>query len=172
MSVSVLDGAAIGVMAAWFLASVLGQLPLRLTARLRRWDLCGLIPYWNFFAPRPGTSDFHLLYRDRLPDGTVTPWTEVPLCDSRRWWHVAWNPVKREKKALFDVAVQLLKEALEAPRTELLQVSVPYLVLLSFVSALPRAVAATGTQFLVMLSPGRAPDGAPEPVFTSALHGL
>jgi hypothetical protein len=166
------DAAAIGVMAAWFLASVLGQLPFPRIERMRRWDLCGLVPYWNFFAPHPGTRDFHLLYRDRLADGTVTPWTEVPLCDARRWWHAAWNPVKREKKALFDVTVQLLKEALQTPRTELLQVSVPYLVLLTFVSALPRPAAATGTQFLLMVSPGSVDDPVPEPMFTSALHAL
>ena len=113
-----------------------------------------------------------MLYRDQLQDGTMTDWTEVSLCDMRRWWHMVWNPGRREKKALFDLTVALLNEAINAPALDLIQVSVPYITLLSFVSSLPRLESVTATQFLLIISYGSTSNKDPYPMFTSAIHPL
>lgn len=170
-SFSVVDGLAMGAMGAWFGVSVLGQLPFAVTKRLRVRDIGGMIPFWSFFAPKPGTVDFHLLYRDQFPDGAMTDWVEVPLCDSRRSLHVVWNPRKREKKALFDLTVALLKEA-QTTDSNLIQLSVPYLVLVTFVSGLEHLPQAAFTQFLLMMSHGSLSDRDLDVLFTSAVHPL
>jgi hypothetical protein len=163
-----LGQAAAVLMFGWLALSVIGQIPCAFTRRIRRFDLCGLIPHWTFFAPVPGTADYFLLYRDQLLDGSLTDWRELPLCDSRKPWHIIWNPRKREKKALFDLTSALMREVLAAP-VEVAQFSVPYLVLLSYVSGLPRAFTGKGTQFLLMSSDrGREP----EALYTSMVHSL
>ena len=171
MTTGAVENAAIGVMFAWLAVSAACQMPGRVTDRIRSLDVAGLIPNWPFFAPVPGTCDYYLLYRDELPDGDVTGWREVSLCDDRRPWHAVWNPRKREKKALFDLTAALMRD-IPRDRLEIVTLSVPYLALLSCVSALPHAPGARATQFLVMMSdvPQRLVE--PEPVFTSAVHPL
>jgi len=171
MATGLLEAAALGVMVFWTGVSAVCQAPCRLTSRLRRMDLAGLIPNWPFFAPVPGTCDYYLLYRDVRADGEVTDWRELSLCDDRRPWHVIWNPRKREKKALFDLTVALLREA-QPDRLEAVRFSVPYLALITYVSSLSRQYEAYATQFLVMISdePSRLRD--PEPLFTSEVHLL
>jgi hypothetical protein len=168
IDITVLSSGAVATMVAWLAVSAVGQIPCELTRRLRRVDLCGLIPHWTFFAPVPGTADYFLLYRDQLLDGSLTDWRELPLCDSRKLWHLIWNPGKREKKALFDLTTALMQETQAVP-IEAMQLSVPYLVLLSYISGLPRDYTGQGTQFLLMMSDQ---GGEPKPIFSSAVHAL
>ena len=98
----------------WFFLSVLGQAQATQRHRsrfqwVRRWDWFNLIPTWTFFAPRPAWTDYYLLYRDKLTDGRLTPWTEVILIQDRRWWHFLWNPAKHERKALVDMVRMLAR---------------------------------------------------------------
>jgi hypothetical protein len=191
----------IAALAAWFALSVLGQVaavrwrapflrPLEALRGLRKYDLFGLIPLWTFFAPRPAWTDFHLLYRDRLADGTLTPWTEVMAIEARRWWHFAWNPRKHERKAVIDV-VRMLSRRLfstdraswsaaivpltdDKPWVEIppgVHTSLPYLAILHMVSNLPRLGASDATQFLIMIADA-ARSGEPTVMMVSALHEL
>lgn len=122
----------------WLGLSAICQIPCGFTRRLRVMDLAGLVPHWTFFAPTPGTCDYYLLYRDdQLLDSSLTAWREISLCDNRRPWHLLWNPRKREKKALFDLTTALLREV-QLEHLETIQLSVPYLALLTYVSSLPR----------------------------------
>lgn len=171
MPIGVLESVAIGVMIGWLLLSALCQVPCGLTSRIRAYDLAGLIPVWPFFAPVPGTCDYYLLYRDELADGSLGNWREIPLCDERQSWHVIWNPYKREKKALFDLTTALLMEA-KPEAIEAIQLSVPYLSILTYVSSLPRSYAARSTQFLLMMTDEQRIGLVPEPIFTSAVHPL
>ncbi len=171
MPFAALDGVVIGVMIGWLLLSVVCQVPCRLTRRIRAYDLAGLIPVWPFFAPVPGTCDYYLLYRDELADGSLGNWREILLCDDRRSWHVIWNPGKREKKALFDLTTALLQEA-KPDAIEAIQLSVPYLSILTYISSLPRSYPASSTQFLLMMTDERRIGVIPEPIFTSAIHPL
>lgn len=168
IDITVLSKMAAAGMFGWLALSGMGQISSSFTQRLRRFDLCGLIPYWAFFAPVPGTADYFLLYRDQLLDDSLTSWQELPLCDSRQPWHCFWNPGKREKKALFDLTTALLRET-QMDSVEAAQFSVPYLILLAYVSGLPRAYVGRGTQFLLMMANA---GGEPKPIFTSAVHAL
>lgn len=136
---------------------------------MRRWDPLGLIPMWWFFAPNPARGDFYFLYRDRLRDGAVTDWTEIQAA-RRRWWNMAWNPGRRQRKALFDIVTALAARAQETTDVTI-QVSLPYLALLNYVSRLPRSAASESTQFIVMQTDADAPD-EPRAVFMSRLHRL
>jgi hypothetical protein len=158
-------------MIGWLLLSAMCQLPGRYTRRIRAYDLAGLIPLWPFFAPVPGTCDYYLLYRDELADGTVINWREISLCDDRRLWHLIWNPRKREKKALFDLTAALMAEV-QPHVIEAIQLSVPYLAILTYISSLPRAYPAHSTQFLLMMTDATSVGETPEPIFTSAIHLL
>ena len=156
--------------ALWWGVSVATQIP-KCRSFIQRRDILNLAPAWNFFAPTPGQGDYHLLYRDRDSAGEITDWHEISDADSRPWWTFAWNPGKRPRKALFDVAqaCALISRATDA---DLLPCTFPYLVLLNHVSALPREDDALATQFLIMYSHGTVSDREPEPVMISNLHDL
>ena len=162
---------------AWFFLSAACQLPTGLATRIRGWDPLNLLPTWSFFAPHPGTHDLHLLYRDRLPDGTCSVWREVLPPKPSRFVSPLWNPGRRHTKALFDLTKNLVLEAKahrEAP--QVLQLSLPYLALLYFVSRQPRPYQASMTQFLLMrterLASLAAAAGEPATVFLSFFHSL
>lgn len=165
------DAILAAVFGIWFLAICVHQLPITAARQLTTWDPIGLLPVWRFFAPMPGNFDFHLLYRDQLADGTITPWTEYRPLLSRSPWSFIWNPDKRQRKALLDLAQELVRFQREQSREQLL-LSVPYLVLLNFVSELPRPEPRQGTQFAIMVSRGAAHDEEPQLLFLSSLHPL
>jgi len=162
---------ACGVLGTWFAVSVVFQFPLKRINQWRDLDPFGLIPHWSFFAPQPAVTDVHLLYRDQLADGTFTAWTEIPLLEPRRWWHAVWNPSKREKKALFDLATATAVIASQAT-PKALQVCVPYLLLLNYVSTLPRPPGGRATQFVLMDTQGCVSTQAPTRRLLSSLHAL
>jgi hypothetical protein len=92
------------VFGAWLVLTVFWQFDgCRTKSRLlRRANVLRLLPIWTFFAPRPGMSDTHILYRDRRSDGDVSRWEEIPLIEERRLRHCLWNPRKRLDKLAVD----------------------------------------------------------------------
>ncbi len=160
----------VGLLATVFVISAACQVRWPVEDRIRHWDVIGLLPYWNFFAPRPGVLDFHLLYRDEVADEQLTSWIEVRLMQERSWHDALWNPTRRSKKALLD-AVAGIKRFVDAAPDGDARLSVPYLLLLTYVSAIPRGYAASKTQFLVMASTP-ASDAEPETLLMSELHEL
>jgi len=162
-------------------------------------QLTYLTPNWNFFAPHPGQWDYHLLYRDRLADETVTRWTETTeLTDTPDRYKWLWNPNLYQTKGLFDMGQELAKEIVDVEEFEDDGPSPPandegdgqqqspdqmesiqtndhilttqYLLLLNFVSQRPHPETAVETQFMLMRSSLR--DGEPEPLFISNFHEL
>lgn len=165
----VVSASAASLFCAWLAISMIVYVP-SLKNRIRRWDSIGLIPQWNFFAPNPARHDFHLLFRDRLQDGTITEWTEVASIAQRPNWGIVWNPGKRRNKALFDAVTDLamhVKDSLPA-----LELSIPYLTLLNYVSGLPRFAGESFTQFLIMCSGSSDQGQKPELLYLSKLHSL
>ncbi|HWW62566.1 MAG TPA: hypothetical protein VN181_14430 [Thermoanaerobaculia bacterium] len=162
----------VAVLFAWLLLSALMQIRVDVLQRWRRFDVLHLIPQYNFFAPVPGMNDFHVLYRDCLPDGAATDWAEITAIAPRHWWNAVWHPHRRQRKAIFDVTTTFAKE-LQLYGAEKVPLSVPYLLLLNYVSAQDHRPAATSTQFLLMMSYG-GHEAAKEPdvMFLSTLHGL
>jgi len=154
---------------AWAAASLLVLVP-RFSPWLRSNDILGLVPEWKFFAPIPGRGDFYLLYRDVYPEST-TDWTEIMVGGKRYWWNLLWNPRRRERKAMLDIARELPRHFKDENR-EAFPISVPYLTLLTYVSGQPRTVLADKTQFLLMYSEAALNGGQPQVNLLSYMHEL
>src|ERR1700686_2969061 len=83
----------------WLAATIAIQFHSSCPHWLRAVNVFWLIPVWTFFAPNPGMTDYYLLYRDRLPDGSFDNWRKVELKNSPNGFRVAlWNPTKRKHK--------------------------------------------------------------------------
>ncbi len=94
-----------------------------------------IIPKWNFFAPIPGTQDFYLLYRESC-NGNFSHWREVDFYTYQSDpLTFIWNPNKKGKKILFDIATLLLAQDTTA-KEDLMRVklSIPYLMILNYLS--------------------------------------
>src|SRR6185436_18257319 len=103
----------------WVAATIANQFHSRCPVWLRAVDVFGLIPVWTFFAPNPGMTDYYLLYRDRLPDGSFDNWRNVELKGSDNGVRLGlWNPEKRKHKALSDLMSVLGKLAGQRPAEE------------------------------------------------------
>lgn len=222
----------IGLLAAWFLVSLLAQAAAwdsapKSVKAIANWflesDVFSIIPSWNFFAPNPGTTDYHLLYRDKLESGELSVWREIPIDKEPSLLRAVWNPRKRKSKVLSDVVSvvnqstgqarnrafeiaqrefdegrlpqppstpeegspsepkeqpepedPILKRATEIFEQEIrtLQVTIPYLIILNYLSHISHPVFSASTQFL--LAETRAYDRTWEPqiVFISEFHKL
>lgn len=154
----------------WGAATVANQFHRWCPAWLRAVDVLGLIPIWTFFAPNPGMTDYHLLYRDRLPDGSFDNWRKVDLKQSENGLRLAlWNPTKRKHKALTDVVSVLTRVANQA-RLEALVATVPYILILNFITCCPHSLGTTGTQFMVLEHGGFS--GEPEQTRVLVMSGI
>lgn len=188
----IIDALLLIFFSAWLIATILGQWNAASHRRerfpwVRRYDRFGLIPTWTFFAPRPATTDIHLLYRDKLAVGAMTPWTEAIVVEPRRFLHIVWNPSKRQRKMVSDTVGALFRDlsvyssgAKRGKRVGPLRIpkdfhtTWPYLILLHYVSSLSRLPGCAATQFALFRSGGDPEEGGaePQPVFISALHTL
>jgi len=159
------------VLGVWFLVSTLSQLNLPPATVLKSHDVFSLIPNWSFFAPRPGTSDYHLLFRDLISSGEAGRWQEIPLADKRTLWGAIWNPQKRRTKTLSDVVRGLLRLAQDKSLRDY-SLTLPYLVILNYVSSIPRPETSVQTQFMILKSEGFLSNEDPQFLFLSNVHGL
>ncbi|MCF6522823.1 hypothetical protein [Streptomyces sp. JJ36] len=162
-----------GLLAGWFSLTVAQQFhrrPGRLTA-VDPVNVC--VPVSTFFAPHPGVHDTHLLFRAQRADGTVTEWAEEGVVEERTLRQMLWHPVRRKEKVLFDAASELSRIVRTERRIEHLQLSLPYLSLLNFVThRCPHPPDARKVQFMLVTSAGRERTEEPRAVFTSAFHDL
>lgn len=157
----------------WLAATVLSSDPWRKFERVRRLDKTGMIiPEWRFFAPRPGMHDTHLLVRDELPNGDLTPWREVIGIEDRKWHHFIWFPGRRTEKVIGDVASEFrMMEPQLRERHEVVQTSLAYLTLLNYVIHKVRHHPETkGVQFMLATSAGHDISEEPRSLLTSNLH--
>ncbi|MEW2221017.1 hypothetical protein AB0939_17245 [Streptomyces sp. NPDC006990] len=162
-----------GLLTGWFSLTVAQQFKKR-PRRLTAVDPVNvLLPVSTFFAPHPGIDDTHLLLREQLADGTVTDWAEEGVVEARTLRQMLWHPVRRKEKVLFDVAAELSRIVRTERRIEHLQLALPYLSLLNFVThRCPHPPDARKVQFMLVTSAGREQTEAPRAVFTSAFHEL
>ena len=159
------------ILIVWFAASVANQLPgSRRTLALYRYDPAGLIPAWTFFAPRPGVTDFAVLYRDACGDDDYTPWRRLSSGARRDPWTALWHPEKRFEKLVTDLVPGLASAYGDGNRQHL--VSVPYLTLLAAVVGAEHDCRATRTQMAIAAIKDRHGSGEPGVVFVSALVPL
>jgi hypothetical protein len=163
-----------GLFISWALATVLCQVPSRLQNWLRQSDIFALIPRWHFFAPTPGMHDFVLVYRDQALDGSLTMWREVPgVSVTRQPVCAVWNPGRRHTKAMLDITKELMQLITQQRQKREIELSVPYLSLLNYVSCIPRlGTEDQYTQFALVMSQSSATEGPPAVVFLSSLHEI
>jgi hypothetical protein len=157
----------------WLVATLVNQFHhKRLAQQLKSFDIFGLVPIWTFFAPRPGMTDYYLLYRDRFPDGTLGHWKEAHLQNRNGLSVSVWNPDKRRGKVLSDVVAALVQLAV-SPSASVIPVSIPYLLLLNYITSLPHSLAAQATQFMIMEHDGfhNSPERS-RVVMLSSVHTL
>lgn len=99
-----------------------------------RVDPFKLLPSWAFFAPRPAYHDAHLVVRELRRNATLGPCTPVGSFPDREPLHLLWNPAKRPRKVLQD-AMQAVKRLRRwSASDEVVQCSLPYLLLLHYAS--------------------------------------
>lgn len=161
------------LLSSWGIATVAFQFDY---PRLRRWsyrDCFGLLPLWTFFAPSPGQTDYHLLYRDQIGDNEASQWSEIPLTEPRKVYSGFWNPEKRSKKVLSDVVQMLIEysSALHGTPRDLV-LSTPYVLVLNVVMSEPKSMDARRRMFVIAQSHGFLHTAEPQPVVRSALHAF
>lgn len=131
------------------------------------------VPVTTFFAPNPGKIDIHLLKRERMGDGKTTEWEEYPLIERRTLRHMIWHPGRRVEKLLPDSFSELSQVTLKETRIEHLQLTVPYLTMLNFVThRCTHPEGAAQVQFLLASSGGFDTEEEPRTLFVSDFHDL
>jgi hypothetical protein len=167
---TIVEWMTISVLGVWLAASVQRQFPGTASARLDAVDLFHIIPIWTFFAPRPGESDFHLLYRDHDAAGLTSDWREIPTTFENHPLRMIWNPRKRVAKGVLDmtqVLMQIRGEPLAVTR-----LSIAYLALLNFVCSQHAESSARAREFVIAETHGYLPLGPLQLVFRSDVHAL
>jgi len=158
------------LVAVWLALTVLAQFRF-LQPLLSPFDGFHLIPRWTFFAPNPGVRDYHLVMRERLADGRLSPWRNVPVYQGRPPLACLWHPQKRAAKVLND-AIQTLGFLMrrEGVSASGLPFTLPYLILLRYTArSMPAAPGATEFQFAIVDSAGHAQRTLECP-FVSSFH--
>jgi hypothetical protein len=160
-------------LAAWLVVSALNQFGLRAIQRIKRSDFFSLIPRWTFFAPNPSTTDYQLLYRDRLRDGRVTGWRAATRQREMSLVTALWNPSKRRQKAVIDFTHGMLRQFRRSPEhTDSLQLTLAYIALLLLAASAEHEAAAESTQFAVLQTHGFHPLQDPRLAMHSRFHAL
>jgi hypothetical protein len=144
--------------AVWLILTVLHQLPdewVPVLRAIKKANRLHLIPRWNFFAPTPGTSDYHIFVRSFDASQSPGAWYEFnPLCN-RGWATAFWNPSKRFRKTVIDmvqITTKVVSQNEQAAST--LAITVPYLSLLNVLSAHCRSRGASACQFAIIKTEG------------------
>jgi hypothetical protein len=130
-----------------------------------------VIPKWTFFAPIPGGVDYRVVFQDfRAVDDPVGNVREIPLHVGRSTIHAIWNPTKRARKAVSDVAQVIQSDPLRTAGPHV-QTATPYLAILNVVME-PEAtsVEARYRRFMIVATTGFNGEAAPVPTFVSYLH--
>lgn len=160
----------------YVLLTILNQFNCLWMHRLNQRYLLGLIPTWTFFAPKPGMHDFRIAYRCFLNDDDCTPLHPVfENFFSRSHLSFVWNPNKRLKKAVFDAGVELaglIEENSKNNNKYCIELSMPYILILSYISSLPEVKMYCRIQFVVLLSTYTVGQEKLHPLYVSNIHNL
>lgn len=169
-----LDVLLVGALAILFIVSAAQQV---FSGRWVKWmknrDVFALIPIWSFFAPNPGRTDYHLLFRDQLVSGEWCPWREISQ-GPRTALRSVWNPGKRRAKGLTDHISSLMRSLNGVELEPIVMVLHPsYLTLLRWVTMQASDPRSRSRQFLVAQTSGFGVESSdPEILFISLAHPL
>lgn len=162
----------IAFFSSWLIASILVQFMPSKENYLRKYDPLNLLPKWSFFAPFPATSNLVLLYRTSQSDNQFSVWYETKLPQQRKWYNFIWNPLKRNRKALFDIAAILANSKKKDNNS--IMISTPYLLLLEFLTSesLRFHPEASQIQFMITSSYHEHLKKDPRLIFLSNIHRI
>ena len=168
--------AVVALVTLWLVVTVFSHVaPLRKWIRpITNYDICAAVPIWTFFAPNPGRTDVHLLYRDRDEFGKTTAWRNIVVERRSVWWSL-WNPKRRIGKGMVDVTPDLVSNTQyeeRAPVSKKKVLEFGYLLLLNYVCRQPADFRAQTRQFAVARTQGHRTEHKPEVIFLSAFHHL
>jgi hypothetical protein len=99
---------------------------------LRKIDKPGVLPNYSFFAPKPMTNDYRLIYKIATKD--EAEWIEVPIYNRPGALRLFWNPDKYINKGLVDTCNFLVAEFHALAEKRFIRISLHYLTLLLTVS--------------------------------------
>lgn len=162
--------AAAAIFIAWIIATVLFQLNYTWLDKLKEFDVLRLLPRWTFFAPNPCTTDFHVVYRLKSLDGTVSEFLEIPL-HRREWYAFFWNARKRLRKSVIDLAITMNQLCASTEYTENnIRLTFSYLAILNFLKRVPRDSDTAAIQFALLSTNGFIDAEAPKLIICSEFH--
>lgn len=136
-----LSAALVLVLGLWAVVSVLVQIRRPWVRRIRRIDVLGLAPAWNFFAPRPIVADYLVSFRIWDDGGQeVQSWQPLPYPGVRLAADAVFNRRRRARKCQWGSADFLLGRIVPAA-DPLKRVATPsYLLLLGTATRRARAI--------------------------------
>ena len=157
----------------WLIATLINQFHYPWVRKLLFFDIFRLLPIWTFFAPNPGTSDYHVLYRQKDSNNNVSEFIELPIHGSRSLFSFFWNPDKRVKKVLLDLAIDMNRLcASEETNEQNIKVSFDYIAFLNFLSSIPMSPETKSVQFLILATSGFIEISKPRLILCSEFHDV
>lgn len=158
--------------ALWLVATLLKQLDFPWARKVVAFDVFHILPRWTFFAPNPGTSDYHLVYRKMDAQNNVSEFLEFPFHERNRLCFL-WNPDKRVKKALMDLAIMMNQLCASDEYNENnIGLSFSYVAILNFLSSVPLGSNTRSLQFALLVSDGFIDLKEPRLVICSEFHSV
>lgn len=159
--------------AIWFVFSVINQFDPQWFNKIRAYDHLSMIPKWTFFAPNPGSTDYHLYYRDITHDGEILGWNILITPGDRSLLNALWNPEKRVKKAQADMVRSLIRLPDEIKdNIYVIYFTLPYLLLLNTVTNVPCEPTVKSRQFMVVETFGFHTTFKPRLLIQSGVHDV
>ena len=157
----------------WFILTIINQFNYKWVQKVKKFDVFHLLPRWTFFAPNPGTSDYHFVFRLMDVNNNVSSFTEIPLYGNRNFLSAFWNSNKRVKKALADLVMDLNRQCVSKEiNEENIKISFSYIALLNFLSNVPKSTNTKSIQFAILKSQGFIDDEIPSLIICSEFHNV
>jgi hypothetical protein len=159
----------------WLILTCANQPIFRSNKWISRYDIFRLIPMWTFFAPNPGVSDFNLLSRVKLADGTITDFQEIPLRGEKKISMALFNPDRRLQKALNDHArtiITQIENDVTEQNKENIKLTFSYISVLNYCTKLPAVANASAIQFIIIETFGYRELEEPRLILNSEFHRI
>lgn len=160
----------------WLLVTCINQTSYKWNRVILGYDLFRLIPVWTFFAPNPGVSDYNLLYRFRLADGTITEFTQVPLKAPHKIGTAVFNPNRRLQKALHDhaqtITIEVASGILTEENKENIKLTFNYISILNYCARLRTVPGTHALQFMILETFGYRELREPRLILNSGFHKI
>ena len=155
----------------WLLLTIVNQFDTKFSQEIRKYDIFHLLPRWTFFAPNPGTSDYHFLYRFKSTDNQISAFIEIPLHGNRNILSAVWNSNKRLKKALLDLVMDINRLCAQEQINESnIKISFSYIALLNFITSIEKPYKTNYVQFVILKSDGFIEKRDPQLILCSEFH--